>query len=665
MTSELEPLRRAQISFQQRDYAATARCCEQALADRPQDSEAHELLGLSWVTLGRVTDGIAHLRQAVAHGHNKPGLVVNLAAALTRAGGASEAVGLLKDVQIRCGPSAELLYNLAAAQQATGDTPAAIDSYHQCVQLNPLFAEAHNNLGIALDRVGRSAEAIAAFRAALKIKPEYLRALTNLGNALRRSGQLPEATEVLNRALELAPDYPQALCNLAKVQFDRKRLPEAIALYARALAGDSGLIEAQRGLAAALLERGEYPQALENVDRTLTRTAQSVDDHINRGRALQGLERHADALLAFEHALALKPDSAEAWNCRGLAQSRLGQLKQACDSYQRALTLTPDYPSARFNHALARLTLSDFAAGWPLFEARLQVPGLREAVRHYSLPRWRGEPVAGKRVWVHAEYGLGDTLQFCRYLKLLRAQGAEVVFEVQPALATLMRTLGADIWLVDQGAACEAADYHCPLLSLPLAFGTDAATIPAEPAYLKAAPAGIAHWAKQLAGCRAPRVGIAWRGNLAADERGLKGRAIALSHFEALLHVPDISLISLQKGPGAEELQEVAFQRQILDFGATLDQGPAAFADTAAIMMNLDLVITIDTSIAHLAGALGVPVWVALHTASDWRWQLARSDSPWYPGMRLFRQSRSGEWNSVMQVMATELTRQFARRAAE
>ena len=564
------------------------------------------------------------------------------------------AIGRLSEALRRSGPSRELLYTLALAQQAVGDSGGAIVNYRHCVRLDPSFAEAHNNLGSVLERLGHLEESIECFRAALLARPDYLRALTNLGNAQRRLGQ-PAAADTLRRALALSPNYAPALCNLGQFMLDAGRLEEAANLFERTLAAQPSLPEAHYGLGKTLFLGDRYTGALDSLDRAVALAPKHVDAHLYRGQALQGLDRHQEALESFEAALELKPDSAEACNCRGVALGRLGRFTEAIVSYERALELAPDYASAQWNQALLRLTLGDFASGWRLFESRLRVAGLQDTVREFGIPQWRGESSpAGKIIWVHAEYGLGDTIQFCRYVQLLRARGAEVIFEAPRALTALMRSLGPGIRLIAQGESNQAADYHCPLMSLPLAFATELHDIPTMPAYLHADPAAVEQWATRIprAGLR---IGIAWRGNAVADIRGLKGRAIPLPQFETLLDAPQITLVSLQKGAGTEELATVGFLDRIVNFGDSLDPGPDAFLDTAAVMMNLDLIVTLDTSVAHLAGALGVPVWVALHTTADWRWLLQRSDSPWYPRMRLFRQAHPGDWATVFAAMAAEL----------
>jgi hypothetical protein len=283
--------------------------------------------------------------------------------------------------------------------------------------------------------------------------------------------------------------------------------------------------------------------------------------------------------------------------------------------------------------------------------------------RRDSAFRWDGaQPLAGKTLLVHAEQGLGDTLQFCRYLPSLTARGATVAFEVIPSLKALMGTLSGGIRVMVRGEPVPSIDYHCPLLSLPLAFDTELATIPADVPYLSADPKRIARWAGRLAGLTGLKVGIAWQGNPSVERLvWARGRSIPLTALAPLAELPGVSLVSLQKGAGAEQLQQVPFRHPVLDLGPEFDGGPDAFVDAAAVMSTLDLVISSDTSIAHLAGSLGRPVWTLLHASPDWRWLLGRADSPWYPTMRLFRQSGGG-WGDVVGAVVAELASLTAER---
>jgi hypothetical protein len=383
----------------------------------------------------------------------------------------------------------------------------------------------------------------------------------------------------------------------------------------------------------------------------------------NLGVALAALGRTEEALDRFRRALSVDGGAPDTHINVGVVQKALGRYDQAELHFDLALALQSGNPTAEFELALLRLASGNFKQGWPLYEARFRVPALAVPARHFEVPRWDGvQPLAGKTLLVHAEQGLGDTLQFCRYLPSLAARGATVVFEVMPNLTALMNSLRGGIRVTARGGPVPPIDYHCPLLSLPLAFDTELATIPAEVPYLSAPPERIARWAGRLAGVAGLKVGIAWQGNPSVERLlWARGRSIPLATLAPLAELPGLSLVSLQKGAGAEQLLQVPFRHRVLDLGPEFDGGPDAFLDAAAVMSSLDLVVSSDTSIAHLAGSLGRPVWTMLHASPDWRWLLGRADSPWYPTMRLFRQSGGG-WGDLVAAVAAELASLAAER---
>jgi tetratricopeptide (TPR) repeat protein len=370
------------------------------------------------------------------------------------------------------------------------------------------------------------------------------------------------------------------------------------------------------------------------------------------------LFRPAEALHDFFNAVVRRPDYADAYINAGNAEKGLGRYEEALHNFERALTIRPDDPTATWSKAVLKLALGEFREGWPLYEARFRLEHAAPLQRNFGVPRWPGaEPLEGRTLLVHSEQGLGDTLQFCRYIGLLEARGAEVVFEVQPQLKKLLQSLETRAAIIGRGEPLPPFDLHTPLLSLPLAFRTDLDSIPGGVPYLRVDPAAVRAWKERLAALPGLRIGLNWHGNPEAEKQSaLQARSFPLSAASALARLPGVSLVSLQKGPGAE-------QRGQVDFGAAVAQltdpehlGPDEIAgETAAIMMGLDLVITADTALAHLAGALGVPVWVVLQAVPDWRWLAERDDSPWYPSMRLFRQRTPGDWREVLDRVAAEL----------
>jgi tetratricopeptide (TPR) repeat protein len=519
--------------------------------------------------------------------------------------------------------SASLLQQ-AMAWHNQGRIHDAATVYRRLLAAEPGNPDAMHLLGVALAQMGSPEEAIGLIRAAVRARPNAPMAHNNLGNAFRAARRYAEALESYERATALKPDY----------------------------------IEAHSSAGHMLIALDRPEQALARADRALRLKTDFLDALVCRGIALGKLERHEEALESFDKVIALQPQHADAYYNRGNVLGALRRDDEALGSFERALALQPNYIPARWNSALLKLLRGEWREGWQRYEARFEMDQLQGQgpTRGFSQPRWRGrEPLAGKTILLWAERGLGDTIQFSRYASLVRAQGANVVLEVQPPLKGLLGTQFPDVRVIAQGEAIGDFDYHCPLLSLPLAFGTEIGNLPVAVTYLKADAAAVERWARRLPSDTAIRVGIAWQGNLEAERNWARGRSIPLDAFRELAHEPNFRLISLQTGPAAQQLAQVDFRAAVTSFGDSLDGGASAFLDTAAIMMSLDLVITADTSIAHLAGALGVPVWVALHATSEWRWLLDRHDSPWYPSMRLFRQQRIDDWSAVFAAIGAEL----------
>jgi hypothetical protein len=444
-----------------------------------------------------------------------------------------------------------------------------------------------------------------------------------LGDTLMRQGQFAAAAASYEQVLSLRPDHAQAHNNL-------------------------GVALAYQGnLDAAVLR---YEQAL-RIKPDLT------EGHFNLGNALGDLNRLGAAVQCYETVLRLLPDSAEAHNNLGLTLHQRGQVEEALTHYERATALEPQFASAHFNRALAWLLLGDFERGLPEYEWRWKLPGV-EFPRGRE-PLWDGSALAGRTILLWAEQGLGDTLQFIRFAPLIERKGGRVVVECQePMLPLLRRCPGIDR-LVAQGADPEQFDVCAPLLSLPRLLGTTLASVPAEVPYLYPDPRLVEHWRRVLDEIGGFKIGIAWQVN--PDHPNSRHRSIPLDHFAALARILGVRLIRLQKGSASGQAAEGTNSFPLIELGSDLDEASGAFMDTAAVMKSLDLVITPDTAIAHLAGGLGVPVWVGLAMAHDWRFLQGRDDSPWYPTMRLFRQTPSGGWAGVFDRMAREVNRILGR----
>ena len=546
---------------------------------------------------------------------------------------------------------AALQLNLGNALKALGKIDDAIEQFRNALTLAPSFPMAHYNLGNAYASVGRHEDAADAFEKSLRLQPADASSHNNLGNALHALGRHTEAIASFQRALELRPGHAGALNNMGMSLNALDRADEAIPCFQAALAAEPRFVAAHFNLANTFDATGRHEKAVASFQAAFALQPNLPPTIFGLGNALAALGRHAQALPYLERAVGLDPQFALAWLSLGTAHQALNAHAAAVRAFDQALRLRPDLASAHMNRALAWLALRDFTRGLPEYEWRLQITA-QPAIQ--TLPRWHGEPIEQRTLLVHAEQGFGDTLQFVRFVPLAAQRAARVVLEVQPQLLPLLAP-AAQAWrvtLIAQGTPRPAADLQCPLLSLPLALGTTYDTIPDRTPYLSASPAYGRKWRGSLGGHAKRKIGIAWSGRIQQNET----RSMPLAALAPLFALEGIDWIVLQPDLSAEE-------------HAALDTHPRAaaihrlgkrigdFADTAAIIERLDAVVSIDTSIAHLAGALKKPLWLMLPFAADWRWFVGETRSPWYPGVTLLRQPQPGAWGDVVEAVANELRR--------
>jgi hypothetical protein len=421
----------------------------------------------------------------------------------------------------------------------------------------------------------------------------------------------------------------------AAALYQAGRLDEARAAALEILGADARDFNALHLLAAIAVRTRRPEEAIDYATRALALVPGHPEVLCNRGIALRALDRIEEALADYDQVLAANPRHAAALSLRGVALAALNRHGDAIDSFSRAIALEPRYAPAYLNRAFSNLATGRYGEGWRDFEWRWRGSDTQIALRSFKQPEWRGEDVRGRSILVHAEQGLGDALQFARYVPLLAERGADVVLEVQAPLKGLFADLPAR--LVTFGETLPATDFHCALLSLPLAFGTRAESIPANVPYLTAPPSHVERWRTRLGAAHGPRIGIAWSGN--TRQSNDRNRSIPLEMLEPLRAGP-WTLVSLQKEVRVDERAGLQGERPILHFGDEL----ADFRDTAALVSLVDAVVSVDTSVAHLAGAMGKELFLLLTFAADWRWLLDRADSPWYPTARLLRQGERGEW---------------------
>jgi Flp pilus assembly protein TadD len=585
------------------------------------------------------------------------------------------------------------LFNVALHNHQAGNLRQAEWLYRQIIQTDPRHADCLHLLGVLAFQRGDLTQAVELIRKALDLNPNAGVYLSNLGLAYQSLGQIDDAVDSFRQAVRCSPDIPETHNNLATALIQQDKLAEAESHCRLAIGLRAGYSDAHNNLGNALLLQNRLDESLSTLERAIELNANNAGAHNNLGVVLQRIGRLHEAVAEGEKALQLQPDHPQAHNNLGMAYRLQGCWPEAEKQFQRAIQLQPSYLEACFNLALVRLTLGDFDQGWKDYELRWTQSRTNSSAvdpndqtkghRDFQQPLWDGEDLNGKTILIHAEQGLGDTIQFARYLRFLRRFGGKVFLECQKELEPLLACTPSITPLVAKGSELPAFDVQAPLLSLPRIFHSVIETIPAEVPYLHANTKLVDHWngakchvrsAVKNAECSdSPsaahssstsyftsctprlRIGVAWQGNPGFLHDKL--RSIPFSNFHRLAEIAGVQLVSLQKGPGVEQLRngEQKPDRPSAVLVPLLDEASAPFMDTAALMMNLDLVITSDTVVAHLAGALGIPVWVVLALSPDWRWFLAREDSPWYPSMRLFRQIQQGQWECVFHRLAQEL----------
>lgn len=535
----------------------------------------------------------------------------------------------------------DALHLLGVLGLQAGRTESGVELIASAIKQNPNSWGAHNNLGNGLRELGRLDAALGSYDRAIALRPDFVEAHNNRGTVLQNLRRFDEALDSFDTAIALRPDYAEAHNNRGVVLQELERIEDARAGFDAAIALKPDYVEAYNNRGNAEKQLGDLEGAIADFNKAIALRPDYAAAHYNRGMVLHELRRFDDALASLDRAVALKPDYAEACNNRGLVLQELNRPRDAIASFERAIALRPNYAEASVNQSVSLLQLGRFAQGWPLYEWRkkLEQPF---GDRSFTKPLWLGQDeLSGRTLFVHWEQGFGDTIQCARFTKLLTARGASVAMSVQEPLYRLLGQMSPGVHVINQDEVPTAFDYHCPLMSLPLALGTTLETIPAEGPYLFADASLRNAWQARLPPKKRPRIGIVWSGG--AKHKNDRQRSIDLPTFAALLS-PDVHWISLQKEIRAGDAAALAQLHQIEQCGEQLQD----FADTAALIDLLDLVISVDTSVAHLAGAMGKPVWILLPYHADWRWLLDRSDSPWYPTARLFRQDGTRSWSSVM-----------------
>jgi tetratricopeptide (TPR) repeat protein len=566
---------------------------------------------------GHFLEAQLHCLRALERGPQTAELLYLMAVVCRSAGQFDHAVEWASRAVSQNGANPGYLAYLGAVLQQQARHEEAVQAFDRAVTLKPDDVELWSQLGDACVAAGRQSEALACFRHVLELDPQRGDAAYKAGHLLHGTGELDEALGLLNRSADLQPHHVPTLQARAVVLKNLNRMDEALADNRRAIALDPA----------------------------------NADVCINMANLLQTLERHDEALSWYDRASQIKPNSGSVTN-RAMSLTALARFEDAMAAYRHALDIDPNEAKALWNLSLLQLLTGDFAAGWRAREARWKVPELTAYYPDMHKPMWLGEePIAGKTIVVCQTEGLGDGIHFMRYVPMLAERGARIILLVDPPLYPLVRGLaGVSLCLVKSPQTeVPPFDFHVAIDSLPLAFATKLDTIPAAESYLPAPDAErIEAWERRLGPRRKLRVGLVWSGN--STYRNDRNRSMPFRTLSGLLDV-DATFVSLQKDPRPQDAEALRERADIVDFTADLSD----FAETAALVSCLDLVIAVDTSVAHLSGALGRPTWLLLPFVPDWRWLLDRDDSPWYPTVRLFRQTETREYGSVIARVRMEL----------
>ncbi len=656
---------------------------EEALTSTPHPRRSHQLssralavaqqhasLGRRLLESGRHGAAIDACRRALALRPDLGAAATTIGDALFLQGRLDEAGAMYGQAVVLDPDDAEARNGLGGVLLQTGKPKEAEPHFRRVLTRYPYHLSATLNLARALAEQSRLAEAVECCAALLASHPDFVTGHLALGMFLEAQGELAQAVAAYARATELAPELAEARARLAgaavrlgDTQFAAGQMDEAAAAYEKALGLDGGLAEAHGGIGRVWLEREKPEQAEAAFRRALalapawTRTRPDAGIaagycalHLNLAHALIGQRKLDCAEASCREAIGYGSDSVEAHYLLGCVLRHAGRPEEAIEAYRHAIGLDPSHAASHWNLAMCLLLLGDYVEGWKEYEWRWKLEA-EVITRVHHLPRWEGEALEGKTVLVTSEQGFGDTIQFARYARLVAERGGRVVLECQPALQRLLEMMPGVSAVVAQGELPPRCDLQVPLLSLPRIFETRLESVPNGVPYLSGtahSPQPIAH-CPRLEGATGIRIGLVWAGSPKPNPR----RSCTLDDLAPLWEIQGITWYSLQVGPRAKDLEQPGVKTPLIDLSDQLTD----FADTAAIISQLDLVITVDTAAAHLAGALGVPVWLLLIKVADWRWMLGREDCPWYPTMRLFRQREAGEWGEVGRRVGEALAR--------
>jgi tetratricopeptide (TPR) repeat protein len=629
---------------------------EQVLKIQPKNFSALQLIATLYAQTNNPSKAIDFFSKAIRINPNFAPCYSNRGNALKELGRYSEAI-ISYDKAISLQADDAYTYsNRGVVLQELGRTEEALASYDKAISLNPNSAECYSNRGVVLQELGRTEEALASYDKAISLNPNFAECFSNRGVVLQELGRTEEALASYDKAISLYFNSPKAHFNRGNALKDLGRFDDALVSYENAISLSPTWAEAHCNRGNALQELNQFDQALVSFDKAIESKPDYSEAYSNRGNALQELGRLEESLESYDRAIQISPNHLDAYSNRGLCLEKLKRLGESLESYDKAIQISADSADIRWNKSLTLLLSGNYEEGWKEYELRWDNKFLSDSKnkRNFSQPLLLGgESLKDKAILIYAEQGLGDTIQFSRYISLVAQLGANVIFEVQPALVNLLKNLEGVGQIVGKGGPLPKFEYQCPLMSLPLVFKTKLDSVPNIVPYIFAEKNKIDYWHKKLISERGLKVGLVWNGGFRPEQPKLwsvnNRRNIPVSLISAALSNLNVNFYSLQKGEPAESeikrrQDELWPNKNFINYSDELHD----FSDTAALIENLDLIISVDTSTAHLAAAMGKPVWLLNRFDSCWRWLVDRDDSPWYSSIKIYRQSKMNDWDSVL-----------------
>ena len=654
-------LRQAVLEQQRTNFTQAFNLYTQFLEQNPNNPEGLFLFGLFEAQRGNLLNGLDLLTRSIHGDPHNTDAHYNQAVIYLKLSKFTEAKESLQRA-VQLNPLlAEAHFNLGVIYMLENNFERALEYLSQTIRIKPHFLDALLRRGLIHLETQQFDLALQDFNAVLAITPQHLDALLNSGVVFQKNGKLNEALQRYQAALQIKPDWVDALLNMGVTLTKLNRFEQALACYDKALsiAPDAPDLWSNKGITLSKLRR--YDQAIACFDRAIETKPNYAEAWSNKGNSFHSLSQFSQAIECFDRAIEFKPNYAEAWSNKGVSLSFLKQFDKAKDCYLKAIDLDKTYMDSHWNLAISQLTTGEFFEGWKNYEYRWQISN--PIPRQFTyIPQLNSlEQLIGKNILIWFEQGLGDTIQFCRYIPLLKKYAASISFVVQPPMVEILKSLRSycDIY-THQNLPSSKFDLQCPLLSLPGLFLNSAQEIPTAAPYLKSDPIKSAIWKSRITHSDSLKVGLVWNGGFRADQPEVwsinERRNIPFKIMADLRHTSGVDFYSLQKGDPAES--ELLSQKDqfwpdtnFFNYASELHN----FSDTAALIDNLDLVISVDTSTAHLAGAMGKPVWILNRFDACWRWQLNRKDTPWYQTAKLFHQTASGNWESVIKEVHAEL----------